>query len=64
MNFSQLQGERYKRLPMAAQIIRDCKVTHLLMLSMFSVLISDLLLIKLSVLSPLPELIHTHAEYV
>lgn len=41
MNFSQLQGERYKRLPMAAQIIRDCKVTHLLMLSMFSVFISD-----------------------
>lgn len=26
MNFSQLQGERYKRLPMAAQIISDCKV--------------------------------------
>lgn len=41
MNFSQLQGERYKRLPIGAQIISDCKVTHLLMLSMFSVLISD-----------------------
>lgn len=28
MNFSQLQGERYKRLPIGAQIISDCKVMH------------------------------------
>lgn len=69
-------------LPISSQCINSpiFLADHLLMLSMFSVLISDflylmqyldykqqikcLLLIKLSVLSPLPELIHTHAEYV